>query len=197
MTSSTKPLNGGNLKITVQSSRERKKDSRQQAISRLLVNTLENSMLKDAACPAALAQCLSSLNEFLNSMNERGDERNLSDARSCDLALTRYITVLAKASAAKNQRFDETIILDGKVVLWLSTKFVEHTDLRRKNIFREGVSLTLIPSQSLWSFSQKNFLDVVKKRDHTTAMPRAFPQPVCLSTCRSLQKLVAAEIDRL
>ena len=53
-------------------------------------------MLEDAACPTALAQYLSSLSEFWNSISEKGDEPNLRNARSCDLALTRYIDLSAK-----------------------------------------------------------------------------------------------------
>ena len=84
MTFSTKALAGGNLKVTVQSSRE-KKDSRQQAIIQLLGKldgkTLGNSMLEDAACPTALAQYLSSLSEFLE-LDQRKRGRAKLERRS-------------------------------------------------------------------------------------------------------------------
>jgi hypothetical protein len=76
---------------------------------------------------------------------------------------------------AKNQRFDETIILDDKVDPWLTKKVVEYTNLRKKNLFREGVPLKLIPNQSLWPFSHKSFLDLVKSSTIKLQCPEFFP----------------------
>ena len=76
-------------------------------------------------------------------LNERNRGRTKLERRS-ELRLGAdavHRRVDKKASAARNQRFGEAIILDGTVVLWLSTKVLEYTDLRqKKSLSRKGVA---------------------------------------------------------
>ena len=87
--------------------------------------------------------------------------------------------------ATKNQRFDETTILDDRVDPWLSKKFVEYTNLRKKKLFSRRGAAKADPKPIVMAFLATEFPRLGEKLDHQISVPRVFPQHVCLPTCRS------------